>query len=355
MNLPSPEFFIFRDCQIGGDDCVLINPTHSDGSGIWTPETLRFRSIILRKSDHKVISQGWPKFFNYGQAPQLYPDPAKYNDWQIDNKEDGSAVYISKHNGELVIRTRGSFNYFQQPNAAELTELLEQPDIKYFVDCIEDGYTYLWEWLSPTNKIVLLHEKPRLVFLGAMHNEDAIYIPISNGLAKSCNLDVPEKFTFNSIAEIVANCKTLKGREGYVLSYNGGQNRVKLKGDDYIARHRLKSSFDNFDHIVDFWIELEEPPYEPFFECVCQAVDYETAKYNEKNLQKIVEIGVEKHRVLNQMSETIFGLAGKSRKEQALEIVRRFGKLASFAFIKLDGKEFTKEIHRKMFDAVLEK
>ena len=46
---------------------ALVHP--SRGKWDWEPDELGLRSIILETSSGRVVSTGWPKFFNQGEWP----------------------------------------------------------------------------------------------------------------------------------------------------------------------------------------------------------------------------------------------------------------------------------------------
>jgi hypothetical protein len=70
MNQKNKEFidkrdpqFTFKDCVIGGDECVLINP--SSMATDWSDDNARFRSAIVRKSDGKMVSSIKTKIYKF--------------------------------------------------------------------------------------------------------------------------------------------------------------------------------------------------------------------------------------------------------------------------------------------------
>src|SRR5271166_2497535 len=87
------ENFNIKDVLLFGENFLLITPKEIGTS--WTVDNLIFRSCLLRKEDYFPISLSWPKFFNFGEKSDLYPDFEKFDDWIIDEKEDGSTILIS--------------------------------------------------------------------------------------------------------------------------------------------------------------------------------------------------------------------------------------------------------------------
>ena len=111
MKLPDPEQFNFKDGVIGGDECILITPDNIKCK--WTEETLKFRSMIIRKSDGKIISRGYDKFFNWSEQPDIdkFPDGS----FDVVEKKDGccdeNTVLITE-DGEKTIKDICENKYF---------------------------------------------------------------------------------------------------------------------------------------------------------------------------------------------------------------------------------------------------
>jgi predicted phosphohydrolase len=109
-NLPPTEQFRYLDCVIGGDECWLINPI--DIKCRWNNDNLIFRSLILRKSDLKVINSSWKKFFNWSEQPDIEPFP--YGKFSARAKHDGccdGSVLIQTEDGVKSIKEICDDNY----------------------------------------------------------------------------------------------------------------------------------------------------------------------------------------------------------------------------------------------------
>jgi hypothetical protein len=101
---PDPEFFNFKDCIIGEDECVLFTPKMMGVE--WTDENKYFRSSIWRKSDMKPVSLGFRKYMNYGEKPEFEPisEELTFRAIQkIDGCCDESTILYTK-DGEKTIK-----------------------------------------------------------------------------------------------------------------------------------------------------------------------------------------------------------------------------------------------------------
>lgn len=359
-NLDRSQFKI-KEINLFNEECLLIIP--SELGVDWTQDNLVFRSVLLRKSDNHPVSLNWKKFLNLNEKPHLYPDPKNYNDWTIDSKEDGSTCLISKYKGNLITRTRGSPNLDGHANAHEVKDILDKnPNItdNYYVN--SEKYTLLFEWLSPSWRIIIKHEKPELILIGGIKHEDYSCLSVKelDQLAAEIGVKRPKKFTFNNISEIIENCKTLENQEGYVLSYNNNQNRVKLKGDWYLKIHYLKAQVGGIKGVTDLWFAWDKPGQDQFFELVSKNLDFEIANLALFNIQKVVGLGAWAQKTLDEIREFIYALNGgvidardrERRKISASKIIQKYKDTGfeGVAFKFLYGFEIEEKDFRKMME-----
>ncbi len=335
-----PESFNLKPCEIAGEPCVLITP--NDIAVKWTKETMCFRSVIVRVSDGKVVSTGWPKFYNYLEQSHLYPDPLDYTDWEIYDKLDGSLIIISSHNWQPIVRTRGVIDAFEHDSGPELKRLIEEnPKIidNYWVKSGE--FSLLYEHLSLVNPIVIKHAKPELVLIGAISNRDNHILDGGSlgVIAALIGVRRPDKFKFNSLEDIIKNCEVLKGREGYVLGFAGSQHRIKLKGAHYLFLHRAKSQISSFDKILDLFLSSNTNDFPSFYSYVETHLDHELAEIAKSDMEEICSLNLLAHRELDKMREKIVELSQKTRKDAAVEIQKLYDESErGLAFTMLSGK-----------------
>jgi hypothetical protein len=273
----------------------------------WTANNLNFRSVIVN-SVNKVISAGFPKFFNYGEKPDLYPSPESFGDWVIDDKLDGSLLIVSQYKGEIIIRTRGTFSAFQHKNADELRKLLEKYTkvtdnfwVKY------EKYTLLFEWISKERPIVIEYDKPELVLLGMIRHSDynLASSKVLDFIAISLKVPRPKKFNFSNISEISLTLQELKNVEGYIISYNGNQNRVKLKTIDYLKKHKFRSNC-TFNAIFELWESNDCPIVDDISKLIEKTFDYECLQMAKPQLEYLAMYIMMAHDLFDKISFDVF-------------------------------------------------
>lgn len=244
LELPGPDrgFNLIRR-----DGLILIVPGKAAkfSSSDWPAEERPFRSLIVRESDHSIVSSGFPKFFNMGEDHHdsgllnaaLEGDDSVF----FSEKADGSLAVRSVIDGKIIFRTRGTFDGGEHgPAMRRVAErrypILLDPEF-------EPDRSLLFEFVSPNFRIVLPYAEDDLIFLGAISHETMRLsdLPEMRELA--------DRHGFNLVAihelprdpeELVRVVGEWQGKEGVVARCNNGQTLVKLKGADYLARHRIR-------------------------------------------------------------------------------------------------------------------
>lgn len=342
MQLPLKEEFNFRDCVIAGDECWLITP--KDMSVKWFDDNARFRSCILRKSDHRVVSQGFLKFTNFHERPEFQPWD---NTWEFEAiaKIDGSLLIISKYKGELIVRTRGTVDARSMPNGHEIDELIAKYPNVFDNEVLNDGYSILVEWTTPSNIIVLReHNVPTLTLLGIVSNRDAYYVEqvIVDDFANDWDIGRPQRYHYNTIEECILDVDAWRGKEGVVLYSPNGQTLKKIKASEYCELHKICTGIKNVKQVMDLF--LASPKFttsEAFYKYVETTLDYEIAEKIKGDIENVVAAYNTFLDKFDRLTDIVNDLTFcDSRKEQAMVITSRYQDWRkSCAFLMLDNRE----------------
>jgi hypothetical protein len=346
ISLPIEEgYFNIIPNTFCGLECYIITP-QIDAK--WNKKNLFYRSLIVDK-DENVLSCGFPKFFNYGEKPDCYPNPETFNDWRYEEKIDGSLLIADYVNGQFSMRTRGTVSYSTQENYKDFELLLEKhPKVLDFLK--ENSHlSLLFEIVTPNNIIVVRPNQIEFYLIGAI-NKNEMCVVSSNNLTdiwrKIGPISTPQNYKFlntNDISKISETIKTWKGKEGIVISYNNGQNRIKLKSDWYLFIHRVKSQLNSTNNLVDFYVDKNMPSKDEFQKIIEDDFDYEIALQLKDEIEKISEAGEKAKKYIDNILEMIHDIRKvESRKDQAEMIKRNYQENSYYAFSILDNKEITK-------------
>lgn len=327
-----------------GLDCCLIIPKMDVE---WNKSNLFYRSLITDKEGN-ILSCGFPKFFNYGEKPECYPNPEDFNDWKIEDKIDGSLLIADYVNDQFSMRTRGTVSYSTQKNAKDFELLPEKyPKVVEFLK--ENSHlSLLFEIVTPNNVIVVRPQQIEFHFIGAI-NKNGMCVVTSPDLIniwrKIGQMPTPQSYNFvgsNDLSKITETVKHWKGKEGIVVSYNNGQNRIKVKSDWYLLLHRIKSQLSSRGNLIEYYISKEMPSYEIFYDYIVAEFDFEIALQLKEEIQTICDAGNRAKKYVDNILEMLHDIRKvESRKEQAEMIKRNHKENSSVAFCLLDNKMIT--------------
>jgi len=363
IELPNSDQFHLKDCVIAGDECVLVTPKNMGVE--WTEENKFFRSSIWRKSDMMPVSLGFRKFMNYGEKPEFEPLNPEDGVRAI-QKIDGSCLIVSRYRGELIIRTRGTVDASQLENGHEI-EFLKKKYPKVFdnewLEWLDCGlYTLLFEWTTPTNRIVLNEStEPTLWLIGMVYHPDYSYVNQHNldTYAKEMGVERPKSYGISlggSIEDIKKRIEPLADIEGVVIyddapGYGGGQILKKIKTLRYLQLHRIFTGVKTVDHLFDLFVEYGQPQRENFEALLAANFDWELVVTLESLMDelylKMNKINIEINRIKIYFTKPDF--VTLDRKGKAQKILQYLSDCSGIAFAILDGKEISPHKYWKAF------
>lgn len=358
------ENFLVHPHEIAGEICYLVQSAHQGAK--WAKHNLIFRSSVWN-SKGELISASFKKFFNWGEQPELAYTPFSLTangGSQLIEKIDGSTLIVSKYKGQLIIRTRGTVDATKIDNGYEI-EILKKKYSKAFQFYDEFGvidnkdtisYSYIYEWTSPVNKIVLNYgEEPEIRLIGIIDHNDykLAQQELLDFFAIQIGVKRPSVFKFDSIKEMLEAVEALKGQEGICCYCNYGQDIRKIKSAWYLALHRMKSELGSIDKVIDFYFTLNRPTYQEFYSYIEKTFDFELAEQVRGQISKICDGMKEVEKLVSYMKnfvEPLSPLKRVSRKDAATAIMQAYGQTnrSGMAFKLLDGKTLQDEDYKKL-------
>lgn len=338
--------FIFKPCVIAGDDCWLITP--STMGTHWDDSNARFRSCIVRQSDNYVVSQGFGKFVNFSEKPDFQPWD---NEWKFEarHKLDGSLLIVSVYKNEWILRTRGTKDARSMANGHEIDLLMSKystffEDNKDFTQAV--GISWLFEWVTPTNIIVLRESnEPKLILVGAVLNEDCTYYSQQylDIVGEEFGFERPARYEYDSIHDCILDVDAWSGKEGVVLYSPDGQTLKKIKASEYCELHKICTGVRTIENVVDMFLETDRfTTSHDFYTYVETTIDFELAEKIKDDIVIVIDAYNKTLFKIDAVGKFINTISGDSytRKDQALEIVERYTDWRrSLAFLLLDNKD----------------
>lgn len=154
---------------------------------------------------------------------------------------DGSLGIVYFHDGSWNVATRGSFTSDQ----SRWAENWLHENIKPYHQ-LDQNVTYLCEIIYASNRIVINYPFEGLVMLGAYNRVTGVELDYDRDLRPLCErvgMMLAERHQFRSFGEAQEFVKTLPGNEeGFVIRFRDSGERVKLKGNEYCALHKMISN-----------------------------------------------------------------------------------------------------------------
>jgi hypothetical protein len=344
---------------IAGETCFLVVPQRM--GVVWTQQNKVLRSSVWN-SDGELISAGFPKFVNWGENPEVFPVPTSMRGATVVEKLDGSLLIVSKYRGQHIIRTRGTVDATKLDNGFEIEIFKQKHALVLHHDSSDTwDHSLLFEWLTPTNRIVVDYGvEPLWKLIGLVHHDDYSLAEQStlDFIAQNLCMERPETFSFASTEQLIAEVEQWKGREGVCVYSKGGQEIHKVKGADYLLKHRFKENA-TLENTVELFVAYGYPTYQDFEAKLVQQFDYEcfdmvrgfaSAVIDAFRRVKLIEDGMRQF-----VTDKLVPLP--TRRLQAAVVKQAYGDTnrASYIFTLLDGKSFGAKEYTKLMWQVLKK
>jgi hypothetical protein len=195
------------------------------------------RGIIFYEPTWDIVCRPFDKFFNYGEP---YAAAVNWNNVEITEKIDGSLIKVWYHDG-WHISTNGTidarkaevgnfdktfYDLFMEALGFSKNEFYQMLDCKY---------TYMFELVSPYNRVVIPYDETKIYYLAARNKENGMYVnyPLP--------IEAPASYSFANLKEIVDKASTFPWtKEGFVVS--DGTNRIKVKSVAYVKAHYSRAN-----------------------------------------------------------------------------------------------------------------
>lgn len=212
------------------------------------------RGLILQKDTWNIVCKSFKRFFNYGEALEITDKFSMNGNVYALMKIDGSLISLFSHNNKWIMATRGTINGTGQVNTFNMTfkELFDKTVEQYpnFYDKLDKNLVYIFELTSPENRVVTPYTDRKLNLLTIRDNIEfkEFYYEFIEKWAYALGVDIPRRYSFKSISEIVRMAAELgEMQEGFVcINYdqfeNGDFCRVKVKNPAYVAISHIKES-----------------------------------------------------------------------------------------------------------------
>jgi hypothetical protein len=272
------------------------------------------RGIILDEDDNwAVVSRAFDKFFNYGDGHAAKID---WSTASVQEKCDGSLCVVYPYAGKWHVATTGT------PDGGGPVNDRGYTFADYFWDTLENRYgnpfarmdaniwpaCFYFELMGPDNRVVIPHEEPDVVLLGArdvtpIFGGEIIPYDAMTYLMRHLREEIPiaRSYALKSFEDIAKTFETMSPltQEGYVVC-DANFNRVKVKHPGYVALHHAKDGLTEkaFIEICRKGETCEVlaafPEFRPMMERIQSQLDTYVLEL-EKDYERIKHIPVQKN------------------------------------------------------------
>jgi hypothetical protein len=208
------------------------------------PIVQQCRGIILDESaGWAVASYPFDKFFNYGE-----PNAAEI-DWtsaSVLEKLDGSLMTLYWYPDQWRVASSGTPDASGPAHDSGITfaDLFWKTwnDLKHQLPTDRQS-CFMFELMTPLNRIIVPHERSRLVYIGQRSLTGAMKESWGEHQAEILGWQVAKEYPLTTLAECVAAAGKLRGLdgEGFVVR-DQNFHRLKIKCPQYVALSYLKES-----------------------------------------------------------------------------------------------------------------
>ena len=240
-----PEFVVLQR-----EGFQVIDYVYQDQNTFDEPILMECRGIKFC-SDGLILARPFRKFFNYGERGADLP---VHRPHYITHKLDGSMIHPVLLERRLFFHTRKGHT-----DVAKKAErhVLSTPGIDYqgfSHAAIKAGFTPIFEFTSPNNRIVLRYEEDILTLLAMRHmvSGDLVSREVLTEWGRRYKVPVVPRFNMTlpgQVDEFVKHTRGLIDAEGYVIYLDDGY-MVKIKAEDYVLKHRALDEMGSKKKVV---------------------------------------------------------------------------------------------------------
>jgi RNA ligase len=344
-----PEFIV-ADREFG----TVINyvVAMADTFDMISPEDLggairrECRGLIF-DTEGRIMSRPFHKFFNVNEREETQMHKLELDmsfDHVIMEKMDGSMIRPVLVNGVVRLATKmGVTDIAIEAEKYLVDSTSHFKTYEWLKQCVLSGVTPIFEYIAPTNKIVIDYAEPKLILLAMRNNITGKYY-----MPDDAPFEVVPQYgsVEGGLSEYIARAREMQGREGDIIRFADG-HMLKIKNDWYVRIHKTKDLIRTERNIADIIVNEQLDDVLPLLD----ASDLVLVRAYEQRFDAALENVLGRLEGLVTLARV---LHGGVKKEVAINFVPNLinKEDAPFIFSALDGKELRALVIKKIKDSV---
>jgi hypothetical protein len=208
------------------------------------PLVRQCRGMVVDAATRRVVAWPYDKFWNHHEH---LADPIDWSTARVQEKLDGSLMILHRWSGAWQVASSGhptaggSFGSEQRTFRDAFWDIVRDQEID--LGALDPGTTYMIELCDHPNRVVVRHQRPRLVLHGARSlgsGEELSPLALRDD-ATATGLELVREFSISSISDCLAAADALDPlqQEGFVV-VDAKFRRVKIKSPRYVALHHMR-------------------------------------------------------------------------------------------------------------------
>ena len=208
------------------------------------PIVQQCRGMVVDVDARRVLAWPYNKFWNHGEA---LADPIDWSTARVQEKLDGSLMILHHFAGDWRVASSGHPTAGGSFGAEDYTfrDAFWQVAIDLEVDtrALDRDTTYMLELCHAPNRVVVRHDRPRLVMHGARNmltGRELNRVELE-AFADGARCEAVTEFPIGTIDACLSAAEALDPikQEGFVV-VDANFHRVKIKSPRYVMLHHMK-------------------------------------------------------------------------------------------------------------------
>ena len=230
--------------------------------------SFNMRGITFNSDTKELLALPLHKFWNLNEN-EFVTDKIFNNKkiLHVSEKYDGSLVYFFVLNDKLFCKTK--MNCYAEQACWAMSIVDKNSDLKDFiVKQIRNGFTPMFEFVSPRNQIVVLYSREELKYICSRNMYSGLYD------FNNYNLDSVDKYSFSDVEKIMNVINNSdKNREGFVVVFED-HSMIKIKTTEYFNLHKIRENIYNENALAEMILNEKIDDAKNFFKEDSELLEY---------------------------------------------------------------------------------